>query len=163
MKVIIHDLDQGYDELLREKCDRTIMADGEYAPCQGCFDCWLKTPAKCKIKDKLVEICRVVGKADEVVIITRNFYGTYSPEIKNIIDRSIGISTTFSTYRKGQMHHVSRYGWHSLFKIIAYGDIAEGERKTFVYMAERNALNHSFRKTENIFISDKSELMEVSL
>lgn len=161
MRVIIHDLDKSYDELLKGKCDLTIMADGEYAPCQGCFDCWLKTPAKCKIKDKLVEVCRIVGKADEIVIVTRNFYGTYSPKIKNIIDRSIGISTTFSTYRKGQMHHVSRYGWHSLLMIVSYGEHSEEEKATFMHIAERNALNHSFKNTKNVFIASKDELLEV--
>ena len=163
MKVIIHDLDESYNEFLSQKCDEIIVADGKYAPCQGCFDCWMKTPAKCKIKDKLFKICRTIGNADEVIIITRNVYGTYSPQIKNVIDRSIGISTTFSTYRKGQMHHVSRYGWHNLLKVITYGDINDGERMSFVRMTERNAINHSFKKTENIFVSDKNELMEVML
>ena len=45
MKVILHDLDSGYDGLIASRCDRVIAADGKYAPCQGCFGCWTKHPA----------------------------------------------------------------------------------------------------------------------
>ena len=156
MKVIIHDLGESYNSLFSEKCDEIIVADGKYAPCQGCFDCWLKTPAKCKIKDSLYKICRTIGKSDELIIVTRSFYGSYSPTIKNVIDRSIAISTTFSTYRKKQMHHVSRYGWHKLLKVIVYGDTTEKEKETYKLLAERNALNHSFEKSEVVFLDDIS-------
>ena len=60
MKVIIHDLGDGYDALLKEKCDSLIAADGKYAPCQGCFGCWTKHPAQCYMKDSLKEVCRTV-------------------------------------------------------------------------------------------------------
>lgn len=156
MKVIIHDLDESYNEAFSQKCDEIIIADGKYAPCQGCFDCWLRTPAKCKIKDSLHKICRILGKADELIIVTRAFYGSYSPSIKNIIDRSIGISTTFSTYRERQMHHVSRYGWHKLLKVVVYGGVTEKEKSTYELVVKRNALNHSFENSEVVFIDDIS-------
>ena len=110
MKVIIHDLDRPYDGMMEAKCDRMIAADGKYAPCQGCFGCWTRHPAECKMKDKLQQVCRIIGQADELVIVTRNLYGEYSPEVKNVLDRSIGTSTPFSTYRGRQMHHTLRYG-----------------------------------------------------
>ena len=97
MKVIVHDLGREYDGLLESKCDRMIAADGKYAPCQGCFGCWTKHPAECYIKDKLHQACRVIGQADELVIVTRNLYGEYSPAVKNVLDRAIGSSTPFST------------------------------------------------------------------
>ena len=61
MKVIIHDLDNSYDEILEAKCDRMIAADGKYAACQGCFGCWTKHPAECFMKDKLRQACRIIG------------------------------------------------------------------------------------------------------
>ena len=101
--MILHDLDRQYDDLLADRCDRMIAADGKYAPCQGCFGCWTKHPAECFMKDQLQQVCRTIGHADELVIVTRNVYGEYSPEIKNVLDRSIGTSTPFSTYRGGQI------------------------------------------------------------
>ena len=161
MKVIIHDLDEQYNESITAKCDELIYATGKYAPCQGCFGCWTKHPAECFMKDSLNKVCRVVGRADELVIIPENVYGTYSPQIKNVIDRSIGISTPFSTYRGKQMHHTLRYGKHKLLKVIVYGDITDREKETFTYLAKRNAINNGFENSEALFLNNLSELEEV--
>ncbi len=158
MKVIIHDLDSRYAGMISTKCDRTVTADGKYAPCRGCFGCWTKHPAACFMKDALRQVCRIIGQADEVVIITKNLYGGYSADIKNVLDRSIGTSTPLSTYRGRQMHHTLRYGRHGLWKVIVYGDITEEEKATFRYTAERNALNDGFEKSEVRFIESLSEL-----
>ena len=72
MKVIIHDLESRYSGAIQEKCDRVVEADGKYAPCQGCFGCWTKHPASCFMKDSLQQVCRIIGQADELVIITKN-------------------------------------------------------------------------------------------
>lgn len=148
MKVIVHDLEEKYNEILQKNCDVVIHADGKYAPCQGCFGCWTKHPAECYMKDSLHHVCRKIGKADELIIISENCYGTYSPEIKNILDRSIGSSTPLSTYRGKQMHHTLRYGKHNLLKVFVYGDITEEEKNTFKLIAERNALNDGYRESE---------------
>ena len=158
MKVILHDLDIQYNEILGARCDEVIHADGKYAPSQGCFGCWTRHPAECFMKDSLRQAARVIGQADEFVIVTENLYGTYSPAVKNVLDRSIGSSTPLSTYRGRQMHHTLRYGKHDLFKVLVYGDITEQERSTFVYIAERNAINDGFKTSEVIFLDDLSGL-----
>ena len=158
MKVIIHNLSEEYERILKEKCDYVIKADGRYAGCQGCFGCWTKHPAECYMKDSLKQICRIIGQADELIIITENYYGTYSPEIKCILDRSIGISTPMSTYRAKQMHHTLRYGKHNLWKNIVYGDISDEEKETFKYLTERNAINFGYQNNDVVFISDLSEM-----
>ena len=158
MKVILHDLGRQYDGLMETKGDRMIAADGKYAPCQGCFGCWTKHPAECFMKDKLQQVCRVVGQADELVIVTQNLYGGYSASVKNVLDRSIGSSTPFSTYRGRQMHHTLRYGKHDLWKVIVYGEITEAEKASFRLLAERNALNDGFARSDVLFLQDLSEL-----
>lgn len=156
MNVIIHDLGAPEDAMLREKYDDVIDANGAAAPCQGCFGCWTKHPAECFIKDRLQHVCRVIGRADTLTIITKNLYGTYSPGVKNVLDRSIGASTPLSTYRGGQMHHTLRYGKHKLWKVLVYGDISEQEKETFAYTAKRNALNDGFESSEVLFLEDVS-------
>ena len=158
MKVIIHDLGAEYDKILEEKCDVVISADGKYAPCQGCFGCWTKHPAECYMTDSLKEVCRVIGKADELVIISENCYGAYSPAVKNVLDRSIGSSTPMSTYRGKQMHHTLRYGKHKMFQVITYGDITPEEKETFELMAQRNAINDGYEASEVIVLKSVSEL-----
>ena len=158
MKVIIYDLGERYDAIIGSRCDHAMAADGKYAPCQGCFGCWTKHPAECFMKDRLRQACRIIGRADELVIVTRNLYGAYSPAVKNVLDRSIGSSTPFSTYRGRQMHHTLRYGKHDLWKVIVYGDITDAEKDSFRYLAERNAVNDGFEKSEVVFLDDPAEL-----
>ena len=158
MKVILHDLGAEYNAILEKKCDVVVHADGKYAPCQGCFGCWTKHPAECHMKDSLHQICRVIGKADELIIISENCYGAYSPVIKNVLDRSIGSSTPLSTYRGKQMHHTLRYGRHDAFRVLAYGDVTPEEKATFELVAARNALNDGYRKSEVVVLKSLEEL-----
>lgn len=159
MKVIIHDLSQNYNEILKSRCERVFYANGQYAPCQGCFGCWTKHPAKCYIKDTLQYACRIIGEADELVIITENCYGQYSPAVKNFLDRSIGTSTPMSTYRGKQMHHTLRYGKkQGTIYVYVYGDISEKEKKTFEYTVKRNALNEGFENYKICFTENAEDI-----
>ena len=161
MRVIIHDLDINFEKILKSKCNRLIRADGKYAGCQGCLSCWTKYPAECFIRDNLKEICRTVGRADELIIITKNCYGTYNPSVKAIVDRSIGLSTPLSTYRGGQMHHTLRYGKHSMIKIYVYGNLFEKEKKSFELMGKRNALNYGYKESQVIFADNPSQVVGI--
>lgn len=162
MKAIIHDLEEGKYRF-SDECQIVISADGKYAPCQGCFGCWTKHPAECYMKDSLQKVCREVGKADDLVIISKNCYGAYSPVIKNVLDRSIGISTPFSTYRGKQMHHTLRYGKKGKLTVYTYGDVSEEEKKTFLYMVQRNAINYGFREYEFHSLKSIEELEWLTL
>ena len=75
-----------------------------------------------------------------------------------MLDRSIGTSTPLSTYRGRQMHHTLRYGKHDLWKVIVYGGITDAEKSTFRLLAERNAVNDGFMRSEVVFIDDPAEL-----
>ena len=157
MKTIVHDLGKERNSRLLDAADRVVCADGRYAPCQGCFKCWTKHPASCALKDSLQQACRVLGTADDLTVITENLYGGYSPAIKNILDRSIGSSTPFSTYRGRQMHHTLRYGKRNCLRIIVYGNISESEQRTLKLMAERNAVNMGFKEYSVTFCADADE------
>ncbi len=157
MKTIIHDLGKEESARLLAAADQAICADGRYAPCQGCFKCWTKHPAACEMKDALHQICRVLGNSDDVTVITENVYGGYSAPVKNLLDRSIGSSTPFSTYRNGEMHHTLRYGKRNSLRVIVYGDISDAEKSTLALMAERNAVNMGFREHSIVFCANAEE------
>jgi len=154
MKTIIHDLGKEQSGRLLAAADQVVCADGRYAPCQGCFKCWTKHPAACEMRDALHQSCRVLGMADDLTIITENLYGGYSPAVKNLLDRSIGISTPLSTYRGGQMHHTLRYGKRRRLHVIVYGEISDAEMRTLTLMTERNAVNMGFREHSIAFCAD---------
>ena len=163
MRIIIHDLDEAFHEKLKTVSEDVMRADGKYAPCQGCFNCWTKHPATCSLKDSLHEMCRVVGQAEDTVIITENWYGGYSPAVKNILDRSIGTSTPMSTYRSGEMHHTLRYGKKGKLKVIVHGDVSDNEKATWELMIERNRINHGYQDKELVFVNsiDGLEVSEI--
>ena len=163
MKTIIHDLGESYDVLFKGKSENVISADGKYAPCQGCFGCGTKHPAQCYLKDALQMVCREIGKTEELIIITENYYGTYSPSVKNVLDRSIGVSTPFSTYRGKQMHHTLRYGKKKKLVVYAYGSMTMEEEKTFCYMLERNAINYGFQEFEFHYLENLKQLEDIEL
>ena len=161
MTTVIHDLENNYE--FQNKYQEIISANRKYAPCQGCFGCWTKHPAECYMKDSLQTICRVIGKTDNLIIITKNCYGTYSTAIKNVLDRSIGLSTPFSTYRGKQMHHTLRYGKKEKLTVYAYGDMTDEEKETFIYMVERNAINYGFRNFEFHYLESVEEIEGLTL
>ena len=163
MKTIIHDLGKEMNERLLASADRVVCADGRYAPCQGCFQCWTKHPAACTMKDALHQACRVLGSSDDLVIITKNLYGGYSAAVKNLLDRSIGSSTPLSTYRGGEMHHTLRYGKRNSLRVIAYGEITEAERESLELMTARNAENMGFREYRVTFCANTEEAEEAIL
>ena len=122
----------------------------------------LRTPADHQailqaLKDALHQACRVLGTSDDLTIITENLYGSYSPAVKNILDRSIATSTPFSIYRKGQMHHTLRYGKRNHLHLIVYGSLTDTEKNTWQLMAERNAVNMGFREYSITFCADAEE------
>ena len=160
MRILIHDRDEEFGAKMADRFDRVICADGKYAPCQGCFHCWTKNPAECEMKDSLHEICRMIGQADDLVIVTENWYGGYSPNIKNLLDRSIGTSTPLSTYRGREMHHTLRYGKHHGWSVAVYGNTSEKEKQTWKLTAEKNAVNDGFRLSAVSFAEDP-EVLEV--
>jgi len=80
-----------------------------------------------------------------------------------VLDRSIGVSTPFSTYRGKQMHHTLRYGKKEKLMVYVYGDMTDEEEKTFRYMVERNAINYGFREFEFRYLSTLSDLEEMEI
>jgi multimeric flavodoxin WrbA len=162
-KILIHDLGKDYDEKFENSVDTVINADGRYAPCQGCFHCWTKTPATCELGDSLQEICRVLGQADDLTIITENWYGGHSPNVKNILDRSIGQSKPTTTLRDMEMHHCLRYGKHNKLKVIAYGDMTGKEEATWDLMTGRNAVNLGYTSHEFIHVDSKEDITETDI
>ena len=102
MKTIIHDLDPAaFEELFPETALLTRLGTSEppavilspmypARPCIGCFGCWIKTPGSCVLPDSYQEMGKLLSRTSELILISRCCYGSYSPHVKNVLDRSIG-------------------------------------------------------------------------
>lgn len=149
MKLIIHDLEkeQLQNFYLAEHDDKIVSKENKIHKCMGCFGCWVKTPGQCVIKDEFQKMGEWIAGADKVVIISRCVYGSYSPFVKNVLDRSISYIHPYFTKRNGEVHHRSRYHRKQNFEIIFYGEqILSEEKETAMALTKANGVN--FNTTE---------------
>ena len=89
MTLLITDLDTSKLNLSPD-C-KVVRATEDRAHCVGCFGCWVKTPGQCVIPDAYQTMARRIHAAEEVVVRTKWTYGGFSPFVKNVFDRSIGV------------------------------------------------------------------------
>ena len=111
MKLLIHDYTpEEFAPLAAQYAGWDIVSDdGSIRPCIGCFGCWIKTPGQCVIPDAYQTMARRIHAAEEVVVCTKWTYGGFSPFVKNVFDRSIGVVLPFFEIVDGEMHHQKRY------------------------------------------------------
>lgn len=165
MRVIIHDIGEGIASLLKKTNEDSVVvcADNKYACCRGCFKCWLKNAGYCVMGDSLRHIGALIGNSDPLIIVSRCCYGGYSSPVKAVLDRSIGVSRPFFTWRGGLTHHISRYPRRGHMRVFFYGECTEFERETAAELVERNRLNLDYEKADITFLRDIEQLKEVDV
>ena len=119
--LIIHDLTPEEAGKFDFGENRVIFDNEKIRPCIGCFGCWLKTPGKCVLRDGYEVMGKAFSECDRLVIISKCNYGSYSPFVKNVLDRSIGYISPFFEIRNGEMHHRRRYNNHIKITVYMYG------------------------------------------
>lgn len=159
--MIIHDLDKDQaSKAFASVKDHWIIDQWEpIHPCVGCFGCWVKTPGACVIRDGYGNMGELLGKTEQLIIVSRCVYGGYSPFVKNILDRSISYINPDFCFRNGEMHHCRRYPNEIKMSVYFYGGITDKERKTALSMVTGNGLNFD-AKVETVNFSSLEELME---
>lgn len=167
MKLLIHDLEAGkLEELLTNIAEDVIIVcdDKTIKNCIGCFGCWIKTPGKCIIRDNYGDMGEMLSKCDELIIISRCFYGGYSPFVKNVLDRSISYVHPDFEIRNGEMHHKRRYENKLGLNITFYGDdITDKEKETAENLVKANAVNLMCYINNITFLHDVSEIKTIEV
>jgi len=79
-------------------------------PCQGEFNCWLKTPGKCWQKDDMAMLIPKLGEADVLVLATPLYVDGMTGPMKNLIDRTIPLVQPFFELRDDHIRHPAREG-----------------------------------------------------
>ncbi len=165
MKLIIHDLNE--ENLASLKLEpgnslRILSDNGSLRPCIGCFGCWIKTPGVCVLKDEFKDMGQWLSKCDEVVIISRCTYGSYSPFVLNVLNRSIPYILPYFEEINGETHHKSRYENHFKLSVCFYGeDTDEAERTTARALVKANEVNFHCRESNISFHSGLNTIREV--
>ncbi len=119
-----------------------LLREKKVAPCQGCFDCWLKTPGECKIHDEGRDIAKYMVQSDLIIHLTEITFGGYSSEMKKVMDRFIPNILPFFKKIKGEVHHKQRYEKRA--SIIVMGFLTEPDKEqeaVFKELIYRNSIN----------------------
>jgi multimeric flavodoxin WrbA len=121
---------------------RIFAAHPPVRHCVGCFGCWTKTPGKCVIGDRGADFISLLSRCGEFIVLSRMVFGGLSPDIKAVLDRSIGFVLPFFRCVRGEMHHMKRVECPPDLRYIFYGtEITEREKETAKALAAANSLN----------------------
>jgi multimeric flavodoxin WrbA len=99
-------------------------------PCQGEFNCWLKTPGKCFQKDDMEMLIPKLAEAEVWVLATPVYVGGMSGPLKNLIDRMLPLLEAFYGLRDGHCCKNRREGTKS-GKIVLVSNCGFWEMDTF--------------------------------
>ena len=101
-----------------------------------------------------------IAMCSEMLIISQCVYGSYSPFVKNVLDRSIPYIHPYFTVKNGEMHHRQRYKRDFDLKVIFYGnDITPKEKETAEKLVKANAVNF-YSTVESVTFLDSIQEME---
>lgn len=164
MRLLIHDLkEEAFKKLLPniEDTVKIVFDDGTFHNCIGCFGCWVKTPGTCVIRDSYGDIGEYLSKCHEAIIISKCFYGGFSPFVKKVLDRSISYIHPYFEIRNKEMHHKNRYNNNFHLRVYFYGtNITNQEKLTAEKLITANAVNLNCTSKKVAFIRDIREIQE---
>lgn len=163
MVLLIHDLKGKEGEHLVSSYPKepTVIADnGTIRHCLGCFGCWVKTPGICVIRDDYGNMGGLLGGSVEVHVVSKCIYGSYSPFVKSVLDRSISYIHPDFVIRKGETHHRLRYDRPYNLTVWFYGQgLGVEEKKTARKLVESNALNMGCIIEDVVFVESAWEII----
>jgi multimeric flavodoxin WrbA len=161
MNILIHDLESiDKTAILPDSHNSTtvISDNGRIRPCICCFGCWIKTPGQCVITDGYHNMGVLLSGCERLIIISRCFYGSYSPFVHNVLDRSIPYLLPYFRTKNGETHHKNRYDNNMAFTVYFYGDSTDREKETAQKLVRANGVNFFARKTEVYFYNTANDL-----
>jgi multimeric flavodoxin WrbA len=132
-----------------EKADPSIeiykeyLADRNIENCKGCFNCWIKTPGSCCIKDDMEGILKKYISSDIIIAATPIYVDSMSSHIKKVWERLLPVMEPyFECDGSGVKHKIRSRKSKSLFLIST---CAMPETKHF------DALIQTFRQVSRNF------------
>ncbi len=94
-----------YDEPLKI----VRLGDKSITACIGCWNCWVKTPGRCVMKDQMTECYPDYVNSDTVILLMNTAQGFISHQAKAFFDRTIPHYHPYIEIVDGECHHVARY------------------------------------------------------
>lgn len=160
MKIIITDTGIYPGDLHKE--DLVIRNTRDIHACTGCHACWTQTPGQCILKDSLENLGYLLSVCDELLIVSRCLYGSFSSFVQRVLERTTPYFLPF--YAGGSsMRHKKRY--QNTFRISAcfYGDNLSEMEKEEAKKAVKGIVDIFDAKTGRIdFVTDALSVGELT-
>ncbi|WBW94996.1 hypothetical protein [Oceanirhabdus sp. W0125-5] len=102
---MLEDIQNLYDEPL----EIVRLGDKSISSCIGCWNCWVKTPGRCVMKDEMAEFYPNYINSDTVILLIDTVQGFISHQAKAFFDRTIPHYHPYIELVDGECHHVARY------------------------------------------------------
>lgn len=128
-------------ETLPSLCHHSLYQE-TFAPCIGCFGCWVRHPGSCRAKDEANQVMRDIMKHDTLIWLVQPRWGCWDTLSKMALDKTIGLISPFFENLQGETHHHKRYKAYPRWVVLAVGDrSSDQERQRFETLVQRNTLN----------------------
>lgn len=162
-RLLIYDVDESFQGVFLRQKERDLLfsASPQVRHCIGCFGCWIKTPGRCVIQDRCAVMPSYLAQANEVVIVSPMVYGGYSPNVKAVLDRSIGYLLPYFRIISHEMHHRMRVQNPFALNVYFYGECNEAERRVAGRLVQANAVNFGAGSYSVHFNDSIDEITEV--
>ena len=126
-----------------DRCERLRLADLKLHQCVGCFDCWVKTPGRCRLRDEGEHLVAALARADLVVFAAPMRMGFVASLLKRANDRVIPILLPYIDVMGGECHHLVRYHELDVALVVERGDATAEELAATERIYKRLAKNMS--------------------
>jgi multimeric flavodoxin WrbA len=123
-------------------CERLRLAQLAIHECVGCFDCWLKTPGLCRLRDDGRRVVEATAGADLVVFAAPMRMGFTTGLLKRATDRLIPLLLPYIQVVDGECHHTMRNGrGFDLGLLVERCDATDQELQVTEHLYRRIAKN----------------------
>jgi hypothetical protein len=116
---------------------RLLLRDLLIAQCRGCFECWVKTPGRCVIRDDAEEVLRAYAGADLAVLASPIVMGFTSALSRRTSERLLPLLHPYFEVVEGEVHHRARYPRRPLLALVHDGAGLDAEDEALLELLHR--------------------------
>ena len=103
------ELYEAIQNLYEEPLNVIRLGEQPITACIGCWNCWLKTPGRCVMKDQTSELYRDYVNSHTVILLMDTAQGFINHQAKAFLDRTIPHYHPYIEMVDGECHHAARY------------------------------------------------------
>ncbi len=99
--------------------EEVFLAKKDIKPCRGCFNCWIKTPGKCVIRDDQAELLEKCLWSDILALGTPLYVDGMTAQCKTFVDRLIPLAEPDFVLEDDHCRHPSRLDRRWKFLLVS--------------------------------------------